>query len=333
MPVDAFATLSGRLCPWLDEPLRALESAYGRERLGHAWLIAGPEGLGKLNLALVFADRVLRGRVGSGEPRALSVADAVEAMAARHAPADRHPDLHWIFPEEDKRSIGIEQVRDVGDALALKAFGGRAKVVVIEPAQAMTGAAANALLKTLEEPSADTYLLLIAHQPGRLPSTIRSRCQTLLVRGPAASAAPEAGSFPGSRSSLAPLAAARRSGDGYSGFINMLEESLNLVCTDKRDPLAVADEWLGQDLAAVLDWLVARLHGAIRARAQGRASTAVTEGGATLLHTFPAAPTLAALFEQLAAAERLRDRLGGGINAELALRALVQRFAPERGRT
>src|SRR5690606_23192993 len=181
---DAMAVLAERLCPWLREPLARLDAARRGGRLGHAWLIKGPAGVGKLNLAYVFAQRLLDGASDPSEPPPLAPADAVEAMSARRAPADHHPDLHRVFPEADKRTIGIEQIRELSQALAMKAFRGGAKAAVIEPAEAMTPAAANALLKTLEEPAEQTYLFLITHQPERLLPTIRSRCQGLAVAAP-----------------------------------------------------------------------------------------------------------------------------------------------------
>lgn len=326
-------TLSQRLCPWLGEPLQLLESALAEARLGHAWLIAGSPGVGKLNLALVFADRLLRGTTGGPLPPALDSGDAVEAMRVRHPAGDHHPDLHWLYPEDDKKSISVDQIRATIEALALKGFKGGAKVVVLDPAEAMTGAAANALLKCLEEASSGTYLLLVSHQPGRLPSTIRSRCQTLAVRGPAAASDPKPGAIASSRAERAPLLTAQRVEHGYELFINGLDDSLKLITELKKDPQVVADEWRKGDLAASLDWLIGRIQGAIRARVLARGSNPVTEQPACLLHNGYELLTLTALFERLDSAEKLRDQLGRGINAELALSVLLLSFQPERGRT
>ena len=117
--------------------------------------------------------------------RSSTPAAALAALAARHDPLDRHPDLHWLHPEEDKETISVDQVRDVIDIFTLTAHRGGAKVAIVEPAEALTTAAANALLKTLEEPSPGSYLLLLSHQPGRLAATVRSRCQHLALRAPA----------------------------------------------------------------------------------------------------------------------------------------------------
>jgi DNA polymerase III subunit delta' len=328
-----FMILSERLCPWLREPLQTLESAFSGARLGHAWLIAGPPGVGKLNLALVLADRLLRATTASPLPPPLAPADAILAMGTRHLPSDHHPDLHWLYPDEDKKSISIDQIRELIGSLILKGYKGGAKVVVLEPAEAMTGAAANALLKCLEEASAETYLLLISHQPGRLPSTIRSRCQTLAVRGPAAGTGSGAdGPVALSRTERAPLLAAQRDGHSYSIFINELEDTLKQIVENRRDPQAVADDWRKGDLPAILDWLIGRIHRAIRAGILA-GSNPVTEAPPRLLHNISSVLTVNALFEQLDSAERLRDQLGRGVNTELALSALLLGFRPERGRT
>ncbi|HEU4617187.1 MAG TPA: DNA polymerase III subunit delta', partial [Gammaproteobacteria bacterium] len=164
MSADASALqrLSTRLCPWLAPSLERLETARRGGRLAHGWLIKGPAGVGKINLALVFANRLLAGVEPGAPPPALAASDAARAMQDRHVPADHDPDLHWLFPEEDKKTIGVEQVRDVIEAVALKGFRGADKAVIVEPAEAMTTAAANALLKTLEEPTDRTYLLLVS---------------------------------------------------------------------------------------------------------------------------------------------------------------------------
>jgi DNA polymerase-3 subunit delta' len=92
----ALETLSRGLCPWLQPALEQFETARRTGTLGHAWLISGPAGVGKLNLALVLARRLLG---DDRPPGVLEAGAALEALAVRHAPADRHPDLQWLYPE------------------------------------------------------------------------------------------------------------------------------------------------------------------------------------------------------------------------------------------
>jgi DNA polymerase-3 subunit delta' len=324
--------LGTQLCPWLVPALAQLEAALSQGRLGHAWLLAGPIGSGRINLALVFANRLLAGKASSPPPE-LGPRDFVAAMRERHAPADHHPDLHWLFPEEDKRTISIEQIRAVSEAVALKPFAGTAKVVVIEPADEMTGAASNALLKTLEEPAGDTFILLVTRQPERLPATIRSRCQRLAVPHPTLTQLQSwVGSPDVSASWLAtggsPLLVADISN---SIDTRSLESQLILISQDKIDPQAVADTWLKQNCELVLGWLLRRIQLSLRARLAPRASTVVTDLGSDALHNAWTTLTLRTLFAQHQSAEMLLNQLGSGINVELALRALLLGFQPQRG--
>jgi DNA polymerase-3 subunit delta' len=336
MTEAALQTLLRRLCPWLKPALSRLETAYAAQRLGHAWLIGGPAGSGKLNLALVFARRLLE-RGAKQELPDLGPEEAVAAYADRHTPADHHPDLHWLFPEEDKTAISVEQIRGLAAALSLKAHGGGAKVVIFEPADGMTTAAANALLKGLEEPSADTYLLLLADQPGRLPATIRSRCQRLDVARPTPEevaawlgVSPQELAAAWTLTGGAPLKVAAVTADDKHNETSILSEQLALVSEDKAPIQAVVDSWVKGDPELALTWLTRELHQQIRARlAPG--STSVTDRAAVTLHNAWRDLTLRRLFEQHEKAERLLGLVGSGINLELGLQALLLGF--QRGST
>jgi len=144
-----------------------LRRALSGGRLAHAYLFAGPEGIGKRLMALAVA-RILfcQNATGCGE-----------CAACRKLAHRNHPDLHILEP--DGNSIKIEQIRAIQHELSLRPAEAARKVCLIEAAELMTTAAANALLKTLEEPRGDTLLILISSRPQRLLETIRSRCQIL----------------------------------------------------------------------------------------------------------------------------------------------------------
>lgn len=328
--------LTHRLLPWLAPALAQFAAARRRGRLGHAWLISGPEDLGKINLALVLAHRLLG---VEAEPAMLDADTALAALAQRHSPMDRHPDLHWLYPEEDKDAISVEQVRAVIDAFALTAHHGVAKIVIIEPAEALTTAAANALLKTLEEPTPDTYLLLVSHRPGRLPATIRSRCQHLKLDLPPVAAlaawlavAPSAVAAAADVVGPAPLAAARTiKADDYIIF-KELQSDLTRLCEDRLDPLVVAQTWAKDRTELALAWLARRLYAEIRLRLGGVSTEVTVPGSATLHNAWSGVPTRA-LFDQHAKAEQLRNLLGSGLNVELALQVLLNGFLVNRGRS
>lgn len=341
MPAEetAVARLSSSLCPWLAAPLAQLDAARLGGRLAHAWLIKGPAGVGKINLALVFARRVLEQAEAGTPVPPLAAADAAAAMEQRHGPADHDPDLHWIFPEEEKRTISVEQVRDGIEAIGLKGFRGRDKVVVVEPAEAMTAAAANALLKTLEEPTPRTFLLLVSHRPERLLPTIRSRCQSITVARPTPAAfAAWLGKGETEAAELlalaggAPFRALALTAKENSSLLKEFEEQLNKVSRNGLDAQAVAEAWYKKNPELALDWLIRRIQRSIRLRVAGTDSNAVTDPARDSLHNAWLALSVEALYERLDAAERLLDQLGTGINAELAMRVLLLGFQPERGR-
>src|SRR5690606_8718767 len=98
--VDALGSLGNKLCPWLQPAFAQLDAALRTSRLGHAWLIVAPPRMGKINLALALAARLLRKT--QDPPAALGPEEALAALARRHEPADHHADLHWLYPLEDK---------------------------------------------------------------------------------------------------------------------------------------------------------------------------------------------------------------------------------------
>ncbi|HEX4886039.1 MAG TPA: DNA polymerase III subunit delta' [Casimicrobiaceae bacterium] len=185
LPASAWPALP----PWLDAT--AADMLAQRERWPHAWLLEGPRGIGKRALALEFARALL-----------------CEAPRAGHRPcgtcpgctwvaAGQHPDLRVVEPVDvdDEGNvtptdvIRIDGIRRLTEWTQITSHRQGAKVAVIVPAERMNTSAANALLKTLEEPPAGTYLLLVAHQSGRLPATVASRCRRLPVVRPAADVA------------------------------------------------------------------------------------------------------------------------------------------------
>jgi len=178
------------LLPWQLDGARA--ALAQRASWPHALLLHGPRGIGKHALALNFAQALL-----CEAPRADGLACG-ECPGCRYAIAGQHPDfmrleLVLVDPDEGTlatvETIGIDRVRALTEFVQLTSHRQRAKVAVIAPAERMNAAAANALLKTLEEPPPGTYLILVSDQPGRVPATIRSRCRKLAAPLPAPAAA------------------------------------------------------------------------------------------------------------------------------------------------
>jgi DNA polymerase III subunit delta' len=177
------------LPPWQEATAAGLLGE--RMRWPHALLIAGPQGVGKRLLALHLARALL-----CEAPRPDGSACAA-CVGCGWVERRSHPDLRLIEPftyDDDGNatpvdSITVEPIRDLIDFAQLSSHRGGAKIAIVVPAEALNAAAANALLKTLEEPPPRTFLLLVSHRPGRLPATIISRCRRAQIAMPDAAVA------------------------------------------------------------------------------------------------------------------------------------------------
>ncbi|MBE0489053.1 MAG: DNA polymerase III subunit delta' [Halomonas sp.] len=166
--------------PWLRPRFAELTRLADADRLPHALLISGPRGVGKRSLADALIARTL---CASPAETACGACHGCHMLASGY-----HPDLLRVEPEEGKRQIRIDVIREVNAFVAQTPQQGGYRVILISPAEAMNQASANALLKSLEEPGARTLFVLLADIPSRLLPTIRSRCQhwSLVVPGEAA---------------------------------------------------------------------------------------------------------------------------------------------------
>lgn len=139
--------------------------------LGQSFIFAGGVGWGKLALAGAFARLILCEKEKFPEP--------CECSNCQRLKVNQHPDMHLFGEDESKRSVTISEIRELLNWMSLKSFEGRAKFAVLMGCERMTTEAANALLKLLEEPPPESYLLLLTHNPKRLLDTIRSRCSLI----------------------------------------------------------------------------------------------------------------------------------------------------------
>ena len=176
------------LLPW--QETAAAEAFSRRATWPHALLVTGPRGIGKEVMTRNFARSLL-----CESPAPNGFACGICASCG-YVAAGQHPDLRLVEPIEFEDgevklldAIPVGHVRSLTEWAGLTSHRGVAKVAVITPAESLNPAAANALLKTLEEPPADTYLMLVAHQPGRMPATLRSRCLRLEAPRPTAAQA------------------------------------------------------------------------------------------------------------------------------------------------
>lgn len=246
--------------PWQQAHWQQFNRQIRDGQLPHALMLAGPEGVGKAHLAEALAQRLLcqspRGEHACGQCHSCGLLRA-----------DTHPDLRRMHPEEAGKAIRIDAVRELTRHLSKTAQQSGDKVVLLEPAEAMNESAANALLKTLEEPADDTLLILISHSPSQVLPTIRSRCQLRRFALPPAEPVLEwlmplvSGSGFEPRTLLelargAPLRAlALLEGDALERR-QQRERDFIALCEQRLSAVQLADQWQKDDVGEALEWLL-----------------------------------------------------------------------------
>lgn len=251
---------SEALAPWLVPHWEALQRARRLGRLPHALLIHGPAGVGKRLFSEHLAQSLLCPTPGP-DGRPCGGCQDCHLFAVGN-----HPDLVRVGPDPEGKSdeIKVQSIRDLVESEGLTASRGGYKVILIDPAERMNPSAANALLKTLEEPAADTLFCLIAERGYLLAATVRSRCQRLVL------------GLPGEDLALAWLGERVRGGDprlllrlahgaplraltladptmlarreaAFAGFL--------AVGQGTRDPVAEAQAWSDLNPRISLEWL------------------------------------------------------------------------------
>jgi DNA polymerase III subunit delta' len=244
-----------QLPPWLMPHYRRLDAALAAGQLPHALLIHGPGGWGELALANALALRLID-RDGSGR------------VAAEVA----HPDLRWLAPEGAGEQIRIEGIRALVEFMLQTPQIAIRKVAVICDAGAMNPYAANALLKTLEEPPPGSHVLLVSDALHSLLPTIRSRCQLLAVRPSDSQTA-----LQWVRQQAADVEPARfdalafeyggapfRLLDALANDEQPLFDALSDVARRTADPLALAEAWAKRDVTDLVERWMRYLPGVVR---------------------------------------------------------------------
>lgn len=318
-----------RVPPWLEETWRSLSARLERKQLPHALLITGAPGLGKRQLVdALLAAALCEQRDADGF--ACGRCRACVLMAA-----GSHPDRSAIsfgFRDDGKQrtEITVDQIRELSQKLSLSTQFGGLQLVTIDPAEAMNANAANALLKTLEEPTSSTVIVLVTDRPARLPATIRSRCQRIEVRPPALPQAREwllaqavnAGQVDAAlQASLGnPGQALQALGDDSLGLRDACARDLALLRSPRGSALAVAEAWK-DDRPAERLW-----HAAVLVREE---SIRLAQGEPAQLGLTDATeiPKLAAWF---ASANRARELLNSPLRGELVLLDLLHSWQLSR---
>jgi len=326
------------LAPWLADAWHKIAERVSAGGLPHALLLVGPQGIGKRAFAEQLAALLLcqhPGAVACGRCRSCELF----ALRAQRDPEETrpdgdlaqpaghpvHPDAKFVgFALNDKSKkmyseIVVDQIRELSAWLALTPQLGRAQVALVEPADAMNASAANALLKTLEEPSPGRYLLLVSAHPSRLPATIRSRCQRVTFELPGAETAADWLSQQGLERKQA-VAALEASGGNpglalewvKSGRLALREEiaaQLRAIAQSKSSPSEIANAW-GKSEPDMRLWFAAEL---IRAES---AAVARRARGPIALTADADLTKLATWFDQT---NRARELLRGPLRPELVV--------------
>lgn len=241
--------------PWQDNLWQQLA---GRSQHAHAYLLHGPAGIGKRALAERLMASLLCQRP---TPEACG-----ECKSCLLLKAGSHPDNYILEPEEADKAIKVDQVRDLVSFVVQTAQLGGRKVVLIEPVESMNINAANALLKSLEEPSGDTVLLLVTHQPSRLLPTIKSRCvqQACPLPGEAMSLQWLAQALPDcaedervellTLAAGSPLMAVSLQSQGVREQRAQVVEGVKKLLKGQQSPTQLAEEWKSIPMLRLFDW-------------------------------------------------------------------------------
>jgi DNA polymerase-3 subunit delta' len=251
------------LYPWQTQQWQVFRLQSQQQRLPHAIMLTGVEGLGQLALANEIVAAVLCEKDASASP-------CGECHSCQLFSAGNHPDHTLVAPEEDGKQIKIEQVRDLKQKQTLMANVAKWKTAIIAPAENMNISASNSLLKLLEEPQNNTLLILISAKPQQLPITIMSRCQKMALSVPSDKQAvawvleqeqyEEAEvSRAVSLANGAPLAALALLSSKSLDYLEQVAIDFSALLKGNANPVLLAQQWHQYDISLVLHYLQLRL--------------------------------------------------------------------------
>jgi len=317
------------LLPWHQVLWDKLKLALEQGRIPHALLLTGPAGLGKLECARLLANALV-----CESPDAQSM-PCGSCRQCKLVAARSHPDIKELSPEEAGKAIKVDAIRELVGQSVLTVNESSYQVFIIHPAETMGVAAANALLKTLEEPIERTLLILISANPGQLLATIKSRCQQVVFAMPPGALAlnwlsQQSGLDQRLASDLlqlargAPLLARQMAeGDDLQCYHQLLKEFLQL-CGNTADPVRLAEQWQKQQslkllLSYMKRWLMDLIRLGNGADMIDNASTVPVEDLKTLANRLD----LVAVYSLLDNLFETERQLVNNINPQLALEQLL----------
>lgn len=342
------------LHPWNEAKAAAFRR--DRARLPHALLFAGPKGVGKNAFAAALAQQLFcASPLADGKP-------CGHCQGCRLFAAGTHPDLHVVQPEaiykssgtlmaqyalryppaekskesKDSSVIRVDQIRSLIEAAQTRPQIGACTVMLLSPADSMNVNAANSLLKLLEEPPPDSYLVLVADRPARLPATIRSRCARLEFQTPppdTALAWLQTQNLTSGEGRLlldlaggAPLAALALAESGFLDQRKALLEDMEKLASGEGDPLACATRWKPLGAERCLLWLQGWVSDLIITAMQVSTARLHNPDMGSRLQALEKRLDLKQLFQFSEGLARDRSLLGGPLDEQLLLEDILIRW-------
>ncbi|MGE0113580.1 MAG: DNA polymerase III subunit delta' [Steroidobacteraceae bacterium] len=306
--------------PWQRPLWLQINHSWKTHRLPHAILLHGAAGLGKLLFAQWLAKALLC------EAQSAELLPCGYCASCKLYQAGSHPDLVLISPEENKQQISVDQIRAANERLGMTSARSGYRLAIIEPAHQMTVAAANGLLKTLEEPGQRSLIILVTAQPSAMLPTIRSRCQQMGMATPSTQAAqdwleqqigkpvsPELLAF----ACGAPLRALEYTQGRFDALRESMSPGLQALTEGGGEITQMAQSWADEQLPERLSWLDGWMTVRIRREILRTADPVTRES----LQSAAQVLNISALFQAL---DRLRE-----LKAQLRRTALQRELALE----
>lgn len=275
METEASRTLAVHY-PWHASVWDHLAGLLQADRLPHAILLSGVGGIGKFRFGQALAQSILcespRQTLACGQCRYCQL-----------NAAGSHPDFKMLVPDEGAKQIKIDQVREAAHFLSQTSQQGGFKVALIAPAEAMNLNATNALLKTLEEPTDRTVLILVTESLGSLLATVRSRCQVFPMEAPGLDQTKSwLQSVIGERKDTdellkfaagRPLKALQIHESGELETLKGMESDLQALLTGRTNAIRLSEQWGQRDIESILAWLSSQLSSLIKLKMLGSSSS------------------------------------------------------------
>lgn len=322
------------ILPWHQPILQRLQHHYANDRMPHAILLSGIAGIGKR----ILAEQLSHGLLCEAPPAFAQSCGTCKACQLLRSHA--HPDFYYLATEEGSKEIKVDQVRNLIQRLSMKSQYGGYQVGVIYPAEALNSAASNSLLKTLEEPSGQTLLLLMSEQPSMLSATIRSRCQTFNLASPERSTA------------IAWLAEQRQVEVQDPGLLLALAQGAPLralaladntllqarldwfaafeqVVLGKASPISIAEKWIKEDLAQSIYWVITWITDMIQLQMVGGEGSVLNSDLRPRLVNIAKQNKVTTMFKRLDQAKQARRLVRTSVNTQLLLEDLLITWAPQ----